>query len=103
MTGSQADHPALTDQPGSRDLAAVFHDPAQQTIRRLRRQDDQPARCTNCVAVVHQGLDRRRCYQHVGQLVVGVELQLKALARSHRHRAAHLRHYHALVHHLGRQ
>ena len=99
VAGFEPDDAAVVDESGRLEAAGVVHHPALQTIRRLRRQNDQPARCLHRVAVVHQRRNGRRLDADVGQPVV-VELQFIGLARR-QHHGAQLRDDDAAVAHFG--
>ena len=99
---AQQDAPALFHQATGLQAACVVHNAALQTAGRLGRQNDQPARRLDRVAVFHQGLHGGRRHHHIGQQPLAIELQGVRFAGSQCH-CAHLRHHHAVVAHLGGQ
>ena len=95
------DAPTHAGHAAGIDAATVAHDTALQLACGHGRQNHQPAFGLNCLPVVHQRLPLAGFNPNVGELVVGVQLQLHHLARGQRH-GAFAGHDQALVAHFGR-
>ena len=99
VTGHQANGAAVVHQARGLQTAGVVDHAALQSVQRLGRQNDQPARCLHRLFVLHQHRNVGGRDADVGQRVVTVKLQLKRFACCQRHRAQ-LRHDDAVVAHL---